>query len=217
MISEQTDVASIALERLITQVRGVLAVRVAQDEQGQIQEVHIVSTPDRSAKQVVRDTESILYVRGGVRLDHRKISVVQIEEGAIQPGETRLQLAAIERNSDDNDPGITVTLGFGEQRIQGLGSARSEDDHRIEMLVGYAVIHALDKLVGARGQLRLEALQDQQFGPLQVCLAHVSLTTDNGIETLLGISIIRDDLTTSAARAVLDAINRRLPRLLREG
>jgi acyl-CoA hydrolase len=84
----------------------------------------------------------------------------------------------------------------------------------MEYLAGYATIAALDQLVGLHSQLRLENLQRQVFGQIEVYLSHLSLVTDDGIETLLGVSVVRDDELTAAARAVLDAVNRRLQRLL---
>lgn len=203
-----------AVETLIAQVRGVMAVRVVRDAQGQIDEIHVVGSPGRSAKQMVRDVESILYVRGGLRVDHRKISLVQIAETAIQPVEARVRLLDIVRAADEQGLKIGVALGLAEQRVQGIGRARPNSDDPPELLAGYAAIHALNQLIGPRGQLRLENLQRQPFGQLDVCLSHLSLVTDDGIEVLLGTSAVRDDEVATAVRAVLDAVNRPLQRIL---
>jgi hypothetical protein len=200
-----------AIELLLGQVRGVMAVRVVADSQGQIDEIHVVGTPARSPKAMVRDVESLLYVRGGVRLDHRKISLVQMAESAIQPALVRVQLAGIVWATGEEQPEVTVTLTMAERQVQ--GRARARGDETPELVVGYATIHALDQLIGQRGQFRLENLQRQPFGGLEVCLSHLSLTADDGVETLLGISVLRDD-PAAAARSVLDAVNRRLQRLL---
>jgi len=205
------DVAKI--EDLLNQVRGVMAVRVVLEEQGQIDELHIVGSPGRSAKQMVRDIESLLFVRGGVRVDHRKISLVQIAESAIQPAQVRVRLLEIGPSSGDPAT-VTVALGMDDQRVLGIGRSRPDRDDHAEQLVGYATIHALDQLIGARGQFRLENLERQRFGQLNVFLTHLSLTTDDGIETLLGISVVRDDDPAAVVRAILDAVNRRLQRLL---
>jgi hypothetical protein len=211
----QQQVVDIAkIEELLGQVRGVLAVRVVTDEQGQIDELHVVGSPGRSAKQMVRDVESLLYVRGGVHLDHRKISLVQIAESVIQPVAVRVLLLEIAQSSIDEPPTVAVTLGMGDRRVQGLGRARPDQDDPPEYLAGYATLHALDQLLGPRGQFRLENLQRQVFGQLEVYLAHLSLITDDGIEALLGISVVRDADLASVVRAILDAVNRRLQRLL---
>ena len=111
-------------------------------------------------------------------------------------------------------PAVTITLGMGDQRVQGTRRGASEGGEPPEMLIGYATIHALDQLIGPRGQFRLENLQRRPFGAIEVCLSHLSLTTDDGVETLLGISVVRDGDLAAVARAVLDAVNRRLQRLL---
>jgi hypothetical protein len=213
-MTETPAIDAAAIEQLLGQVRGVLAVRVVKDGQGQIDEIHVVGTPERSAKAMVRDVESLLYVRGGVRLDHRKISLVQMAETAIQPAVVRVQLAEISWAASDEQPAVTITLSMGERRVQGVGRGRAEAGDPPELLVGYATTHALDQLIGARGQLRMENVQLQQFGALDVCLTHLSLVTDDGIETLLGISVVRDGDLTAVARSVLDAVNRRIQRLL---
>jgi hypothetical protein len=214
MAAERPPIDIARIEELIQHVRGVLAVRVVQDEQGQIDELHVVGSPGRSAKQMVRDVESLLYVRGGLRLDHRKISLVQIAESVIQPPAARVLLLEIDRGEAQPVPAVTVTLGMGDQRVQGTGRGRPDRVDPPARLAGYGTIHALDQLIGPRGQFRLENLQRQLFGELEVCLAHLSLATDDGIETLLGISVLREDELAAVVRAILDAVNRRLQRLL---
>lgn len=213
MTAERVVIDIAKIEELLSQVRGVMAVRVVLEEQGQINELHIVGSPERSAKQMVRDIESLLFVRGGVRIDHRKISLVQIAESAIQPAPLRVRLLDISRTSGDLAT-TTVGLGMSEHRVQGVGRSRPDRDEQPEQLAGYATIHALDQLIGARGQFRLENLERQMFGQLNVFLTHLSLTTDDGIEILLGISVVRDDDPAAVVRAILDAVNRRLQRLL---
>jgi hypothetical protein len=213
MSADRAIIDPAKIEALLHQVRGVMAVRVVQDAQGQIDELHIVGSPGRSAKQMVRDVESLLYVRGGVRVDHRKISLVQIAESIIQPSLVRVRLIEITRSEED-PPTVSVVLAMDEQRVQGIGRARPERDDHPEYLAGYAAIHALDQLIGARGQFRLENLERHSFGQLEVYLTHLSLTSEDGIETLLGISVVRDEDPAAVVRAILDAVNRRLQRLL---
>jgi hypothetical protein len=213
-MAETLPIDEAAIEQMLGQVRGVLAVGVVTDAQGPIDEIHVVGTPERGAKAMVRDVESLLYVRGGVRLDHRKISLVQMVESAIQPTVARLQLLDLAWSASDQQPAVSITLGLGEQQVQGVGRSRPDTTEPPELLVGYATIHALGQLIGARGQLRIDNLQLQPFGALEVCLSHLSLVTDEGVETLLGISVVRDGNLAAVARSVLDAVNRRLQRLL---
>ncbi len=216
MKDDQPVVGEAMIEELIRKVRGVLAVRVVQNDQHQIDEIHAVGSPDRNAKQMVRDIESILYVRGGIRVDHRKISLVQIADTGMPPPMVRVQLLEVSRVADAQPPEMTVTVAVGDRRIQGIGRAHPNHDTSDEWLVAQAMAHALDQLIGVLGQLHVEHLQRQSFGALEVYLAQLTLTIDDGIETLLGVSVVRDDELSAVARAVLDAVNRRLQRLLGE-
>jgi hypothetical protein len=217
MIDEQVIVDEAVVEELVRKVRGVLAVRAVRNIHGQIDEIHAVGSPERSAKQMVRDIESILFVRGGVRLDHRKISLVQIAETSMPPALLRVQLIGVEARPSALPPEVVVTLGVGARRFEGRGQARGAQDGSGEWLTAYAAAQALDGVIGAHGQLHVENIQRQAFGGLQVYLAHLTLSIDDSIETLLGISVVRDDAQIAVARAVLDAVNRRLQRLLGEG
>jgi hypothetical protein len=201
------------LERLIAQVRGVQAVRVVFDDQGQIDELHVVGTPERSAKAMVRDIESILFVRGGVRINHRKISLVQIPEHPALAAGSRVQLLEVTRVVHEGHPVVEVLLATGERQVQGR-AAEDGSSEPGEQLVGKATIDALGQVAGARGRFQLERVERQQFGELEVCLAHVSLLVEDALETLLGVSIVRGDALRAPARAVLDAVNRRLPSLV---
>jgi hypothetical protein len=201
------------LERLVQQVRGVQAVRIVVDSQGQIDELHVVGTPDRSAKAIVRDIESILYVRGRVRLNHRKISLVQVPESATLAFGSRVQLVSVARAVAGSGPAVSVVLAVGDQRYSGAASDGAVDEPD-EQLVGRATIDALGQITAERGRFQIERVQRQPLGELDVCLAHVSLTVEDALETLLGVSIVRGDPLVSAARAVLDAVNRRLPSLV---
>jgi hypothetical protein len=156
-----------------------------------------------------------VYVRGGVRIDHRKISLVQIAESIIHPALVRVLLLDIERIDDEQGASIAVTLAMGDQQVKGLGRSRPEKNDQPVYLAAYATINALNQLIEPRrGQLRLENLQRQSFGEIEVCLSHLSLLNDESMTTLLGISIVRGDEVSVAARAVLDAVNRTIQRLV---
>lgn len=214
MTTVTTALAPADLERLIDSVRGVHAARVVVGQSNQIDEIHVVGTPGRSAKQIVRDIESILYVRGGVRVDHRKISLVQIADAVVQPLVPRVEIVAVAPCSSDEGPAVIVTLRLCDQQVQGVGTTRPGQKPDLPLLAAYGTIHALGKLLGPRGQMHLERLQRQPFGALEVYLSQIAYDTDETAETLLGISPLCDDELLAVARAVLDAVNRRVQRPL---
>ena len=64
-------------ENLLTSLEGVLSARVVTTPLGEVSEIHVLTTSDQQAKQVVRNIESALMAQLGVKVDHRKISVAQ--------------------------------------------------------------------------------------------------------------------------------------------
>ena len=199
------------IERLVQQVRGVMAVRVVPDSAGQIGEVHVVGEPTRSAKQMVRDVESIIYVRGGVRVDHRKISLVQLAETTLHPPALRARLLDVAQQQVGAAERVTITLGLGEHVLHGECQGEGGDMPR---LAGEATLKALNAYLGGQAQLRLRHVEANAFDGMDVCLAHVTLLVDDATTSLLGVAVVRDDARAAAARATLDAVNRTLERLL---
>jgi hypothetical protein len=70
------------LEESIRQIPGVRAASVVTDAQAQPREVHVLAAPGKPAKQIVRDVQSLAMAQFDIDLDHRIVSVVQIEDEA---------------------------------------------------------------------------------------------------------------------------------------
>jgi hypothetical protein len=67
-------------EDLIRTLPGVVSVRVVDNGEGSIQEVHILTTSEVPAKQTVRNVESALFAHLGLRIDHRRVSIAAVSE-----------------------------------------------------------------------------------------------------------------------------------------
>ena len=67
-------------EELIRTLPGVVSVRVVDNGEGSIQEVHILTTSEIPAKQTVRNVESALFAHLGLRIDHRRVSIAAVSE-----------------------------------------------------------------------------------------------------------------------------------------
>lgn len=70
----------VQLEEDLQRVPGVRNARVVGVESPS--EIHIVATPERSPKQVVRDVQSLASAGFGLTIDHRIVSVVQLADDA---------------------------------------------------------------------------------------------------------------------------------------
>jgi len=73
------------MERDLARIPAVSSARVVIEDDD-LREVHIVCAPGRSPKLIGRDVQSLLAAQWGVDIDHRKISVVQLEDAAASDG-----------------------------------------------------------------------------------------------------------------------------------
>ena len=105
------------------------------DEGGGILEVHVVADTERPAKQVARDVESMLVARIGLPIDHRKISVAQIEGDA---GEEPPPRAVAPEPAEATESHTGAFLAPDERRIEFVGVSLAQSNlvaqARVELL-----------------------------------------------------------------------------------
>lgn len=199
-------------EAAINQIQGVVASRVVPDSQGGIAEVHVMASTKRPAKKIVRDIESLLFVRFGLRMDYRRVSLVQLGEEQILPlGISRIKLLAV--NWEEEPPEVRAQVRIQSPQGTHIGSASSPHGKvPPARLSAQATLQALQEVVGKRAELVLGEVEEFPLGKRKVLLVQVSYLFPAGEENLLGVSFVgaAGDLE-AAARAALDAVNRRLP------
>lgn len=76
------------VENLLLGLPGIKSLKLVPNGHGGVDEVHVVATNQIGAKQVVRNIESALLAEFGLQIDHRKISVAQVDEPDIHPDES---------------------------------------------------------------------------------------------------------------------------------
>lgn len=221
------------LEESIRQIPGVRAVSVVTDAHAQPTEVHVLAAPGKPAKQVVRDVQSLAMAQFDIDLDHRIVSVVQIEDEPSAPGE---RPAVIDLSDPESAPAEEVLEEIEAQArpmISEIGvrstGAEIEVEVRLELdgdtfvgmergaaaasarprLVASATLSALDELLGLPAAVESSAIVDT--GTHTVALVVITVSVPRlGAQSLAGSAVIRGDETDAVARAVLAAVNRRL-------
>lgn len=117
-----------ALERELTRIPEITAARVVADD-GVIVEVHILSTPSKHAKQIVRDVQSVAMATFGLDIDRRVVSVVQLDAvttSKVEPNGTELGAEddvtepTVQLDDDDEpeDALEVIALPLMEERIR---------------------------------------------------------------------------------------------------
>ena len=112
------------------------------------------------------------------------------------------------------EPIVTVTLALQGRRIVGIGRGQGNATTHLEYTAADATVHAINRLITPMPQVQLEHVQHAQMGQLDLCLVQLTVVIDNVQQTAIGVSRVRSDRAEAAARAVLDATNRYLARLV---
>lgn len=61
---------------LVGRIMGISSCKISTNEEGEITEVHVVATAEKSPKLIARDVESCLKAEMGMHVDYKKIGVV---------------------------------------------------------------------------------------------------------------------------------------------
>ncbi len=192
----------VILERTISTIEGVSGVRIVMGPEEEIKELHVLASPCRAPKKIIRDIESLLLVRHGYRIDYRRISIVQVAESR---GSTaaRVELRRVDCSRAPQGVFIEVELRDGRGTYRGRHPLADDAAHAAAM----ATVAAINGLCTPSAPIKLCGVQCSTIGQRQVVTAYVMY---NGTEHLLGTAFVRSTVSAAAVRAVLAATNRLL-------
>lgn len=202
-------------ESIINQIKSVISGKVVLDREGLIEEIHVLSSPDRSPKQVVRDVESALMAKFGVLVDHKKISVAQMreQEEINIGGEVRPEVASVAVLLKGRNMEASVELLIGEQSYRGVATGPNTSTNQMR-LVAQATVNSLESYLDGTCSIVTEDVKSFTLAGLPAVAVSVSLVTNIGEELLIGAVIIKNDEKVAAVKATLAAINRRMALLI---
>jgi hypothetical protein len=204
----------------LLRIPGVMSASVVGD--GPPKEIHIVATSERSAKQIVRDVQSLTSARFGLSIDHRIVSVVQLGENQLrspQPDEGEAQRPLIDQvvfASKGNTGWVKVTLQWPNGELtEGAEAAGVTRESRARS-AAMAVRRALDSwLAKNNAALDVEDVIMQQLGTSDSVTIRLVVHEEGGSTALVGSALVYDDIATAAVHATLHALNRKFRLVLR--
>jgi hypothetical protein len=199
-----------AVERDLASIPGVRSVRLVPGYDRDVDELHLVTSPDRAPKQTVRDAQTLLMARFGIATDHRVISIVQLDEPAL--GLPQSRRVVIERVTVAHE-GLTVTaeVTVADQEEERLGRADGPSSVVGQRrAIARATLASVEPLLDQGAVVDLEAADITQVMGQPVAISLVHVRTGRGEYTLCGSAIVRDGEANAIARSVLDALNRTL-------
>ena len=216
------------LEDALRHIQGVKAASVVTGPDAVPTEVHVLASPGKPAKQVVRDVQSLALARYDIDIDHRIVSVVQMgdddvrapERGSAVPRHraagaradaepiARPAIAAIMVRSGKGETEASVTLAAGDQLFEGSSQGPAGQTHRAR-LVAIATLDAVAELLGQ--PCEVESSTIVATGTREVAMTVLTMTVPRtGEQVLTGCAVVRGDEADAVARSVLAALNRQL-------
>src|SRR5712692_2539433 len=215
----RADSTPVRLENLISSLTGVLSARMIVTPLGEVSEIHVLTSSDVQAKQVVRNIESALMAQLGVKIDHRKISVAQtadvrpieqLQEEAIRSRANKrvviFQSLEVRPSERPQRVIIRVRLAFEGREAEAEEQGTDTTRNRVEAAARAASL-CLDELlpdnsVALEGATIIDAF-DRKF-----VLVAVHGLGGREAQLLTGTCEIRESPERSSVLAVLDATNR---------
>jgi hypothetical protein len=204
----------VQLEQDLRKVQGVKSARVVGDDEPA--EIHIVASLQRSPKQVVRDVQSLAAARFGMPIDHRIVSVVQLDEdaAAARPGAPPADRPVLERVvlASKGDSGwVKVALRWPDgDTTEGAGAAGKTRETRARGAT-VALLQALEPTLAGRGaRVDVDHVLIHRLGAADAVLVRAVFYSSGAPITVIGSAMVYDDVATAAVQALLHAVNRKL-------
>lgn len=203
---------TLAIEELVCTLQGVESTRVVLDNKGEILELHVLSDETRNPRQIVRDIETLLLVKLSIKVDHKRISVVQFAERAeVEVKRINLKGISYKLNRGVAEVAVSLTLGDEVAEATVIGPNSSQNQLR---LVASATVNALKQLLGNVVDFVVEDVTKLPFARGEVVVVGVSMVTAATEDSLVGAALVRNEIKESVVKATLDAVNRRCQRFI---
>jgi hypothetical protein len=210
------------LEDELCRLAGVLAVRVVGDRVGRPVEIHVLSDHSKPAKQTVRDVRAVAQTVFGMELDHRIVSVAQLntnEQDApvgidLAPQESRVRVGSIQVEDVGLRAQVRVILITGDHEHVGFAEGSVASIARPQ-LVASAALDALRQMEPAAEAVHIATAEISRTGRNRVAVVTVVYVDPPTELVVSGSAVVRRDRDDAVARALLDATNRRLHRMER--
>lgn len=223
------------LERLIQGIHDVTGCRIKTDSEGDIAEIHVTAVSDRSGRIIARDVDTLLNVKAGLDLDHRKIGVAVtqpeageapeaeipeaksrveapkpdqliIEDEAVETGERPI-IRRVGVSHEDNLVHAQVTLTLPDQQAVGESSDADTPSGHIGALIR-ATLEAVLILYDTKIRFSDPQFRIVTLGNEEIFLVYLSAVEGRNVHSFTGSAIIRQDSRQTAVMATLGALNR---------
>ncbi|HHY83584.1 MAG TPA: hypothetical protein GX505_13050 [Clostridiales bacterium] len=198
-------------QNLLNRIPGIISSRIVASEDGNLSEIHILSDISRGPKQIVRDVQSALLASCNLSIDHKIVSVAQVESSQLGTREFRLSIDSIHLSTRQGKVEASVVLRNDDITYEGNAAGGNSAQSRLRV-VAEAALKALHQYLNKEYVFILSDAVKISLGDRKAIALSVIHITDKGEEYLCGSAFIQYDDYEAAVKATLDAVNRRLSR-----
>ena len=207
------------LEDELCRLTGVHAVRIVGDRSGRPIEVHVLADPSKPAKQTVRDVRAVAQTMFGIELDHRIVSVAQLNTNdqntpvgiELPRGDSRARVGSINVEAVGLRAQVRVVLVDNDREHTGFAEGSVATAARPQ-LVAAAALDAIRQAEPAAEAIHITSAEISRIGSNRVAVVTVVYVDPPTELVVSGSAVVRRDRDDAVARALLDATNRRLAR-----
>jgi hypothetical protein len=208
----------VELEQELSKISGVRSVRVVGGARPS--EIHVVAGRSRSPKQIVRDVQSLAVAGFGVSIDHRIVSVVQLDDEAAvlatprpvaAPVPGRPIVESVLLNLEGSSKSVHVTLVWPDDaRTHGTALAGTSRELQARAAM-QSTVDALAPALDAGGtRVEIEHVFLQAMGADEAVVVKATVYEGNEPTAVTGAVLVENDVVNAAVRALLHAVNRKL-------
>jgi len=213
MAQESTTQISNKYSEYIAKLPGVINANVVF-ESDEVEEIHVLADMSRSPKQIVRDVQSLLMAQFQKEIDHRVVSVAQIDYDmlpTIAKPLPRLVIEAVTVAKRREFTEVEVTLSSNGKMFLGKKSAL-KDNYDLYRGIAQATLSAVViscDLPQAYTVLEVRFIEIAG-GRLAIVCVSLSSPNNNAGYRFSGTAFSLEDDALAVVKATLSAVNRRI-------
>jgi len=195
----------------ITKLPGVINANVVFVD-GEIEEIHVLSDTFRTPKQIVRDIQSLFQAQFQKEIDHRIISVAQIES-ELNPTSRHsprlvIETVTVAKKRDQTDVEVTLSLD-GKMYIGRQSSLK--DNYDVNRGIAQATINSIALSSESPQKYTILDVRFSEIAGERMAIVCVSLSSPGNIVCRCsGTAFSYDEDSVAIVKATLSALNRRI-------
>lgn len=193
----------------ISKLPGVINANVVADGEN-ITEIHVLADFSRSPKQIVRDVQSLLMAKFQRDIDHKIVSVAQIDFDVNNQSCNRLIIEEISINRKRTGTSVEIVLSADGNQFSGVQTA-SNDNVEILRAIAQATLDAATASKNCFLKLSVLDVRPVEIANVRAALVCICFKDEGGTSgRFTGSAFVSEDDETAVVKATLNAINRKI-------